>query len=205
MRLAIITICCLLAYPAFAKPRGTSFIYIRGANTATLMSGSYDDVARVRKALKPGERALWTRMADGKEYLVRDTATLDELERIWKTATELAEQLGKLGEEQGKYGEQVGKLGEQVGKLGLQQARLGLKLANATDAEHAAIEREMREVDGKMNELNKQMETFEKPMRKLDKQMQEIQPKHDAASKQAEAATATLLSRAISSGIAKPF
>lgn len=211
MRLAIFTLCCALVgawvHTAAAKPRtrDTSFIYIRGSSSNVLMSGDLDDLERVRKSLKPRERALWARTADGKEYIVRDAATLDELERIWKPATELADQLGKLGEEQGKYGDELGKLGEQQGRLGERQAQLGLKLVNASDAQRAAIDREMQEIDGKMRDLNKQMRVFEKPMRKLDKQMQEIQPKHEAASKQAEAGTAALLSRAIGSGLAKPF
>lgn len=209
MRLALFTLCCVvlgaLAHPVFAKPRGASFIYVRGGNDSVLMSGDTDDLERVRKALEPQDRALWARTADRKEYIVRDSATLDELEATWKTANELSERLGTLGKEQGKYGEQLGKLGEQVGKLGLRQGQLGLQLVNATDAQRAAIEREMRELDGKMQELQKQMKVFEKPMRKLENQMRDIQPKQNAAVKQAETATDALLSRAIASGVAKPF
>jgi len=203
MRLAIFALCLFLAHPVAARPRGTSFIYVRGANNSVLMSGDLDDLERVRKSLK--SRGLWARAADGKEYIIRDVATLDELERIWKPANELSEQLGKLGEEQGKYGEQQGKLGEQVGKLGEHQAQLGLKLVNANEAQRAAIDREMRDIDAKMRELDQQMAALEKPMRKLDKQMRDIEPKHDAATKQAESGTASLVSRAIASGAATPF
>lgn len=207
MRFAILMICCLLlAFPAIAgKRREASFIYVRGSNSNVLMSGDLDDLERVRKALKPRDRALWARTVDGKEYVVRDAAVLDELERIWKPVNELSEQLGKLGNEQGKYGELLGKLGEQVGRLGARQGELGLKLVSADDAEHAAIEREMAEIDKQMRELDKQMRVFDKPMRKLDKQMREIEPKHNAAAKQAETATSDLLARAIASGAAKPF
>ncbi len=205
MRLVILALCLALAAPAFAKSRGSSFIYFRGANSDTMMSGDLDDLERVRKAIGKQDRALWVRTDSGKQYIIRDGATLDELERVWKPANELSQQLGKLGEEQGKYGEQLGKLGEQVGKLGEQQGRLGLQLVDATDAQRAAIERQMRELDAKMRELDKQMRVFDKPMRALDKQMRALQPKQEAAVKQAETGTTTLVSRAISSGLAKPF
>ena len=205
MRLAIFALCfALLGHLAIAGGR-TSFIYVRGGNSSVTMSGDLDDLERVRKALKPSERALWARMPDGKEYLVRDAATLDALERTWKPANELSEQMGKLGDEMGKLGEQQGKLGEQMGRLGARQGELGLKLVSADDKERAAIEREMRELDGKMKELEKQMRVFEKPMRKLEKQMHEIEPKQNAAVKQAEAGTTDLMSRAIANGLAKPF
>ena len=161
MRLALVSLLCLvLAGPAFAKSSRLTFIYVRGGNSSTLMSGVLDDLERVRKALGKQDRALWVRTADDKEYIIRDAATLDELERLWKPANELAQQLGKLGAEQGKLGEQLGKLGEQQGKLGEQQGRIGEqqgrlaehqgrlaeKLANATDAQRTALEREMRDL-----------------------------------------------------------
>ena len=114
------------------------------------MSGDSGDLERVRKSIKPRERALWARTADGHEYIVRDAAVLDELERIWQRANDLAEALGKLGDEQGKLGDQLGKIGEQQGKLGDRMGQLGEKLASASEAQQAAIEREMRKIETSM-------------------------------------------------------
>ena len=205
--LASVVLAALLQ-SAFAADRESSFIYLRGVGQDVLMSGDLPSLERVRKTLKPNERALWTRIASGKEYVIRDPATLDALDKAWSPALALAAQLGKIGEQQGKIGEQQGKIGEQQGALGLRQGELSTKLAEldpADTARRAPIERELRELAAKMDALAKQMRTFEKPMRELQKQMSAIAPKHDAANKQARAATDALIARAISSGLAKPF
>jgi len=198
----------VLFQSAFAGDRGSTFIYIRGASEDVLMSGDLSDLERVRKALKPNERALWTRAANGKEYLIRDAATLDELEKAWGPAQVIGAQMSKLGDPMSKLGEQMGKVGEQQGKLGLRQGELSVKLTRIDSddtARRAPIERELREIEAKMAELQKQMRALEKPMKELEKQMKAIQPKHEAAVKQAQTATDALIARAINSGLAKPF
>lgn len=207
MRAALILASLLgLVTPAAAQPRTcvSSFIVLRGSRGAT-MSGDSSDLDRVRKAVAPGERAAWTRTTACKEYLVRDTAVIDEIERAWKPANALSEQMGKLGAEEGKLGEQQGKIGEKEGKLGEQQAQLGFRLVNASDAQRVAINREMRGIDAKIKILDGIMRTFDAPMRALDRQIQELSPKQEAAVKQAQAATDAVLARAIASGVAKPF
>jgi len=204
--LACVLVAALLQ-SAFAGER-TSFIYQRANTDDLFMHGDLSDLERVRKALKPRDRVLWTRTESRKEYLIRDPATLDAFEKAWAPAEVLSRQLGELGKQQGKLGEQQGKLGEQQGKLGERQGKLEQKLESLDSDDtvrRAPIEREMRELEAKMAELEKQMRVFEKPMRELEKQMRALEPKHDAAAKQAQAATDALVARAIASGVAKPF
>jgi septal ring factor EnvC (AmiA/AmiB activator) len=207
MRIALIVASILgLAHAAAADPRTcqTSFIVVSDAHDV-LMSGDSDDVDRVRKALPAHERAVWTRTADCKEYVVRDGGVVDEIQRDWKPTNALAEQLGKLGDQQGKLGEQMGKLGEKEGKLGERVGELALRSVNATEAQRPAIEREMRDLEGQMRDIEKQMKVFEKPMKELEKPMREIERKLKPLAKQAEADTYAVLARAIASGTAKPF
>jgi len=207
MRVALILASLLgLATPAAAQPRTceSSFIVLRGSRGAT-MSGDTADLDRVRKAVASGERAAWTRTTACKEYLVRDTAVIDEIERAWKSANALSEQMGKLGAEEGKLGQQQGKIGEKEGKLGEQQADLGMRLINATDAQRVAIDREMRGIDARIKALDSIMRTFDKPMRELDRQIRELSPTQEAAVKQAQAATEATFARAIANGVAKLF
>lgn len=195
-----------LAAPAAAQPRtcSASFIVLRGPK-GVMMSGDTADVDRVRKAVAPADHAVWTRTAACKEYLVRDAAVIDEIERIWKPVNALGEQLGQLGAQEGKLGEQQGKLGEKQGKLGARQGELGARLADATEAQRAVIERKMRDLDARMAVLDSIMRTFDPPMRELDREIHELEKKEEAAEKQAEAATDATLARAIASGVAKPF
>lgn len=174
-----------LLQAAFAGDRTGSkeptFIYVRSSNE-TVMSGDLSDLDRVRKVLKQGERALWTRTAAGKEYLIRDVATLDDVEKAWAPPRPLSEQMGKLGDQMGKIGKQMGKLGEQIAKLALQDG--------AAD---------------KRRELEQQMRELEKQMKPLERQMRELEPKHEAAIAKAQAGTQAVIQRAIASGLAKPF
>ena len=197
--LACVLVAALLQ-SAFAGER-TSFIYQRANTDDLFMHGDLSDLERVRKALKPRDRVLWTRTESRKEFLIRDAATLDAFEKAWAPAEVLSRQLGELGKQQGKLGEQQGMLGERQGKL---EQKLE-SLDSDDTVRRAPIEREMRELEAKMAELEKQMRVFEKPMRELEKQMRALEPKHDAAAKQAQAATDALVARAIASGVAKPF
>jgi len=166
----------LVTTAAAAQPRTCepSFILLRGSNVV-MMSGDTADVERVRKAVAPGERAVWMRTAACKELLIRDAAVIDEIERAWKPVNEVGTQLGKLGAEQGKLGEQQGKLGEKQGKLGAKQGELGARLGNATEAERAVIERKMRDLDARMQVLDSIMRTFDAPMRALDREINELE------------------------------
>jgi len=207
MRAALIlaSLLGLVTTTAAAQPRSCerSFIILRGSQV--MMSGEVADVERVRKAVPPGEPAVWTRTTACKEYLVRDTAVIDEVQRAWKPVNELSTQLGKLGAQEGKLGEQQGKLGEKQGKLGEKEGELGARLSNASDAERAVIERKMRDLDARMQVLDSIMRTFDAPMRILDREINELEKKEEVAEKQAEATTDAVLARAIASGVAKPF
>ena len=214
LRLLIVSVILALASAAAADPR---FIYLRDDNTST-MSGSLTDLQRLRKTLKP--RALWFETASGKQFVIRDTAVLDQFEKLWVAAEALGEEMGTLGSKMGLIGARQGAVGAKQGVLGMRQGTLSSKQANLesreaearTDAEREAIakkrraiEATLRELEQKMRVLEQQMRELEKPMKELEREMQGMQKKHDAATKQAMTDSEQLFARAVASGVAKPI
>ncbi|HEY5936739.1 MAG TPA: hypothetical protein VIU61_18955 [Kofleriaceae bacterium] len=211
--LSILSLILALALPAAAqKARDLSFVYLRDTDRA-VMSGDIADLKRVRKAVKPGERILWFRTADGKELVVRDPATLDRFEAAWKTADALATKLGEIGGKQGEIGGKQGQLGGRQGELAAMEVDLALEDDDAQTAaqrqarakKRRAIETEMRQIEQKLRELEVQLRKLEPPMRELERQSRIVSKQHDAAAKQAHADTEALIARAIAAGLARPL
>jgi beta-lactamase regulating signal transducer with metallopeptidase domain len=197
---------------------------------SSMMSGEMRDVTRARQFKRPGEQVLWFRQ-DGREYIVRDPAVLEQVTELWKPVHVLGNEQGKLGGQQGALGAQQGQLGAQQGALGAKQGSLGARqgelgarqgtLASREprtaaerqeiDRESRSLENEMRELDRQMAQLDAKMREFDEPMRKLGDQMDELGKQMDAlgkqmdeASKRAESEMRALLDRLITMGAAQP-
>lgn len=215
--LGLVTIGLLLALNAArANPRDTTFILFRGDNN-TMMSGNLRDLERVKKQLKPNERMLWFRV-DNKEYVVRDPATLDALDALWKPVDLIGDEQGKLGDKQGALGDKQGVLGDKQGDLGSRVGDLASKMSDLEEraeesesaSERESLRKQRNAVQREMRDLEAQMRALEKPMRELGKQMQAIGremevlgKKMEAASKKANADTELLFARVVASGLAK--
>ncbi len=197
----------------------------------TNSSGSSDDVERARRYRKPGERLLWFRH-DGREYLVRDRAILEQADQVWHEVGELGRAMGELGgkqgalgarqgefgAKQGEIGAQQGVLGARQGELGMRQAALATRQIGASDADRATYERERRDIDAQMralgdemSALGEKMREFEQPMRALGDEMsglgrelEALGRKMEEASHKAEREMRLLIERAIASGAATP-
>jgi beta-lactamase regulating signal transducer with metallopeptidase domain len=197
---------------------GNSWILFSGKDNVT-MSGSSDDLKRVKRLYRESDgEMLWFRR-DGKEYVVRDAATLKAVKDLWKPVTELGKQQAKLGAEQARLGSQQAELGGQQAALGAKQAALGAQMAalsaeqarKGSEAEDAEYERRAREIGRQMEELGRQQEELGRqqekygaPQEELGRQQEELGRKQEAASKKAENETRALLDRAIANGVAQP-
>ena len=197
---------------------GESWILFTGKDQVT-MSGSSDDYKRVKKLYKESDgEMLWFRR-DGKEYVIRDAATLKSVKELWKPVTELGKQQAKLGAEQARLGAQQAELGGQQAALGAKQAALGAQMATLS-AEQAArgreadddeyerraeeLGRKMEELGRQQEELGRQQEKYSDPQEELGRQQEALGRQQEAASKKAEKETRALLDRAISNGAAQP-
>jgi hypothetical protein len=70
------------------------YVFFRGDDESTMMSGSMADIERARRFRKPGERLLWFRL-EGKEHRA-DAALLRQIEEIWRRCR-ARQRAGKTG------------------------------------------------------------------------------------------------------------
>ena len=204
-----------------------NYIFFADDNHTT-MSGSTEDVDRARRFKRPGERMLWFRH-DGREYVLRNEATLQRIGALWGPMNALGQAQGQLGGKQGALGATQGtigarqwELGAQQGMLGERQRRLAAQRADiehrlhttgeraAVEADRRRLEAEMRALDQETAALDRRMRELEKPMRDLDEQMraldrdmQALDAEMRAAVARAEAEMRQLIERAIASGDAE--
>ncbi len=209
-----------------------SYVLLHDGSDVT-MSGDMESVERARALQRQagGGDLLWVRHG-GKEYQVRDAATLAEVRQIFRPQAELGARQGKLGGEQGELGARQGELGSrqgalggQQGKLGAQQALLAAEQAKLTaedlaggDRGSAAREKrrdelveqqqrlagEMRKLGEQQRELGSQQRELGEAQRRLGDQQRELGRQQERAAREAQVKLDALLTRTIASGIAQP-
>lgn len=206
------------------------FVFFASADHTT-MSGRSGDVEKARRHRSGGDPLLWF-IRDGREYIVRDTTVLAELNQVWEPVTTVGAEQTVVGSKQAAIGARQAEIGSRQAAVGAEQAVIGAKQASvgtrqaavsiqetkaATDAERAALERDrrsleedmraldadMRKVDEKMRALDAPRRDLDDDMRVLDREMRALDTKMREAEKRAEAAMRALIERAIASGAAE--
>jgi bla regulator protein BlaR1 len=192
---------------------GESWILMTGKNNVT-MSGSTDDIARVKKLRGNADAdILWFRH-DGKEYVVKDAALLKVAKDLWKPVTELGGQQAKLGAEQAALGAKQAALGGRQAELGGRQAALGAQMAalaakaatrddDESDGKQEELAQKMDELGRQQAELGRQQEQYSEPQEKLGRQQEALGRQQEVASKKAEKEMKSLFERAIQNGAAQ--
>jgi beta-lactamase regulating signal transducer with metallopeptidase domain len=213
------------------RTHGDVYVLLHGQNDV-MMSGSTEDFDRTRELRRKtgGGDILWTRR-DGKQYVVRDPATLQAVRELFRPQAELGDQQGKLGDQQGKLGDEQGQLGDRQGELGDRQGALGEEQARLA-SEEATLAAEASSGDGRTaearerrrQELREAQRKLEREMTALGAQQRELGAKQrelgqrqsqlgrrqsalgreqERVSREAEAKLHTLLDQAIATGTAK--
>jgi bla regulator protein BlaR1 len=209
-----------------------SWVLLHADDNNVTMSGRMEDVAEAQRQRGPaGGPLLWFRHA-AKAYVIRDAATLEQVEALFAPIRKLGEQQGALGGEQGQFGTRQGEIGNQQGLLGNEMAELSAKLnlLNADQLEIAAkqlrngnvegtelkrqqaeIEIQMRKISEQIaalgrrqEELGRQQEALGREQEKFGQHQQALGLLQEAASKRVEQQLRELLERAIASGRAEP-
>jgi bla regulator protein BlaR1 len=217
-------------YDRSGRHHEDSFVLLHGGSDVT-MSGDVASVDRARKLRQEagGGDLLWVLHA-GKEYVIRDAATLAEVREIFRPQAELGARQGKLGGEQGELGAKQGELGArqgaigaQQGKLGAEQGRLAAEEAKLTaegftggDRDSAGREKrrdelvdqqvrlaaEMRQLGEQQRELGRQQRELGESQRLLGDRQRDLGREQERAGREAETKLQALLVRSIAAGIA---
>ncbi|GGD32254.1 M56 family metallopeptidase [Pseudoxanthomonas indica] len=214
------------AYEGTVRIHGASdyaYVIMRGREvTASAESQDF----KVSRRLQAGstEPMIYVRKG-AKTYLIRDAATVQKAQAIWKPVSDLGEQQGKLGEAQGKLGSEQGALGakqgalgSQMGELGRQHAQIALRQVSLSQDDSAAAERQRQALEketealaarqealGNQQEaLGRQQEALGSKQSVLGEQQAALGTRQAAASDRADAQMKQLLDQAIASGVAQP-
>jgi hypothetical protein len=183
----------MLVYPpaAVAHPDESdrlSYVLYKSGEQGSTMSGSMDDLRRVRSMRSGSEALLYVRVA-GVAYVIRDAATLRRAEAIFGPQQELGARQGELGRRQAA-------LGRRQAQLGLEQGRLGRQQPGATPARAAELSRQQSALGRQQSALGDQQAVLGKQQAVLGREQQRLA--HEADSKMR-----ALLADAVKRGIAQ--
>ena len=183
---------------------GDAYVLIEGDDVT--MAGHSDDI-RIAQRLRQGSAPLlWVRDG-GKEYVVRDPATLQRVKEAHAPVHALGEQQGRLGEQQGALGARQGNLGAKQGELGQKMAAIASAQADAAlrgdTARDAADERRMQALADEQEQLARQQEALARQQEPLARQQEALSRKQMAATDRMQRDVDRLLHEAIRSGKAQ--
>lgn len=175
------------------------FVYLSADGRST-SSGQAGDEARARRHRRGEERLLWF-VKDGREFVVRDAAVLDEVERTWQ-------RVGPLGDSQKDAGRVLFSAGADVGSNAANQGAVAARLAAAAIREAAARSDDARA------QAAKDRETLQAEMARLKGEMDAVTSGLGAdlgaagarlrdAAESAAAEMVQLIERAVASGAAE--
>lgn len=202
------------APPAPPAMRGTWSIggdrngdaYVLIYDDEVTMAGHSDDI-RIARTLQQGKApVLWLR-EDGKQYIVRDLATLERLKAAHAPMEALGAQQGRLGEQQGALGERQGALGMKQGELGMKMATLATERSaaamNGSDTREQELDRRMDALAREQDALAKQQDALARQQEPLARQQEALARRQEAAAAQAQRDVDRLVDDAIRSGKAQ--
>ncbi|CAN7513598.1 hypothetical protein LJR143_003424 [Pseudoxanthomonas sp. LjRoot143] len=183
---------------------GDAYVLIDGDDVT--MAGHSDDIRTAQRLKQGSAPVMWVRQ-DGKQYVVRDAATLQRVKAAHLPVQQLGEQQGKLGEQQGALGERQGNLGAKQGELGGKMAAIAAEQANAAvqgkAARQAEIDRRMDALADEQEQLARQQEVLARQQEPLARQQEALARKQMAATDKMQRDVDRLLGEAIRSGKAQ--
>ena len=203
-----------------------AWIYFTGDHT--MMDGSRNDRRRAEAQRKGNERLFWF-ARDGKEYVVRDAATLDAIDKLFAPQRDLADSQeriasaqAKRAEEQARFAEKQAAVAGRMAEVGARQAALGAEHARLAAEMHRVDERSSqtkeRELESRSHDLEREMRKLEEEMRPFEESMRAMEPEMEKLGREMEQLAeqmeehaarfgrelADLLTRSIASGAAQP-
>lgn len=162
---------------AVHRTRGDDYAYIlmQGDHaTADAASEDFKAMARVRGDSR--SPLLWVRQ-ENRAYVIRDAATIERAQAVWKPVHALGEQQAALGEQQAALGrkqaalgQQMAGLGSRMADIGRQHAEMAARQASLAMNDSPAAEHERAEMQRKAAGLGQQQEALDRQQSVLGQQ-----------------------------------
>lgn len=183
---------------------GDAYVLIEGDDVT--MAGHSDDIRTAQHLRQGNAPVLWV-WKNGKQYVVRDAATVQRMKDAHAPVHALGEQQGQLGEQQGALGERQGELGSRQGELGVKMSEIAQHQAAAAlrgdDTRDAANDRRMKALQDEQEALARQQEVLARQQEPLARQQEALARKQMAATDRLQRDVDRLLDEAIRSGKAQ--
>jgi chromosome segregation ATPase len=194
MRTRIITLVLLLAACAVAVFAGESltYVYRNGSSTSIQASGELDDILELaeRAGSRYGDASIWLKLA-GREYVIRDAATLAQAREIHREVDDFSPRMRQAERALRPLEKRMEEIERRLDALSD-----SLDDDSLSDRERDAIERKLRAVEG-------EMQTAEREMRPAEEEMERLERDMDAREKRLEQRFEKLLRDAVKSGLAE--
>jgi hypothetical protein len=217
----------LIPFTLHAQPGASSWPRLEGGGTyvlflekgITLVNGSARDYDR-SKALRqsPQEQLFWFQRG-GKEYVVRDAATLKQLQALFEPQMSLGQQQAVLSEKQAQLSRQLTDIVAQQEEEGEKQAQFGLSLSqlaaeqvrlqeqgestDAVEAEMQGLEEEQGLLEEPQAQLAVQRDGVQQQQELLAHQQEDLARKLEKAAQDGEKLLKALVDQALAKGTAK--
>lgn len=177
----------LIATAALAKT-GFSYVYKRGEESYTRINGSIDRIGEV--ARKYGKEFVWV-VLDGREYVIRDAATLAEVRNAFRDVEALEPALNEAEAKLRPYEKELDRIEKRVDAAGDR-----LDDESLSDSDRDALEARLRQAEEEMHAVEQKMKGLEREMERIEK---ESERREAAAEKRFEA----IVERVVERGIAE--
>lgn len=184
----------LIALPAFAERRDSYAFAWHGNFTATNGDSAIDNLKRLY-----GDDFFWFTRG-GREYVVRDAATLAQLRELYRPQAELGQEQAALGEKQAALGRKQADLGREQARLGLEQASVALDPIGDSDAARSARQNELSR---RQNDLGARQKAFGDRQSELGKQQAALGARQTALSRDVEKKLDGIVDDLVRRGIAR--
>jgi len=195
----ILVALCLAASPLRAQTPAPGWPGLEGGgsyllfleNGVTLGNGTAAQSAR-GKALRATaqERLFWFEHG-GREYVIRDAATVTQIKELFEPRQKLGEQQAALGAQQAAQRAKQAEIGTKMAKVAAQQAHL------------AGLGENSAELEAQMQELESEQQNLAKPQEALRRQQEELGRKQEELARDAGKQLTALTGKAIASGLAQ--
>ena len=189
---------------SYSSNDGEPYVFLSGDGSIT-MSGSSDEVGKVKQLQGSSKGGLLWFRRGGKEYVIRDAALLKQAKELFKAQAELGARQGELGGRQGALGAKQGELGAKQGSLGAEMGTLGAaRVRRGSDADDRDLDRREKEISARMEDLGRQQEALGRQQEELGRQQETLGRQQEELSRKAEKEMHDLMDRAVQSGAAQP-
>jgi chromosome segregation ATPase len=171
-----------------AGDKSMSYIYKRGDNSYTRLSGSIDRIGAVAK--RYGSEFVWVR-TNGRSYVIRDAATLAAVRNAFREVEAMEPSLREVEKRLKPFEKQMETIEQRVDAFGDQ-----LDDEDLGESTRDAIEAKLRDAEDAMRDVERRMAGIEREMERLER---EVEKREEVAEERFE----RLVKRAIESGVAE--